>query len=232
MQHLVQTLKWGLTIRGVIYLLFGLFIWFFNNLALEILILVFGLAIVADGLVNVISSLEFRKDLDDWRIYLVEGIFVTILGLVTIFWPQLSFSAYLLIVAFWAIVSGIAKMVVSVGLRRLIEGELILLFVGVLSVIFGFILIASKQLVLAAVVPLLGFFSFLLGVFLLFLAWRIQIEHDLVMGDFLNWEKSEGVETTAIQDESVLDTPPTKKVSKASSLQAKSATTKRSTKKS
>jgi len=52
------------------------------------------------------------------------------------------------------------------------------------------------------------------------------------MGDFLNWEKSEGVETTAIQDESVLDTPPTKKVSKASSLQAKSATTKRSTKKS
>jgi len=151
---------------------------------------------------------------------------------VTIFWPQLSFSAFLLIVAFWAIVSGIAKMVVSVGLRRLIEGELILLFVGILSVIFGFILIASKQLVLAAVVPLLGFFSFLLGVFLLFLAWRIQIEHDLVMGDFLNWEKSEGVETTAIQDESTLDTPPTKKVSKANSLQAKSVTTKKSSKKS
>jgi len=217
MQHLVQTLKWSFTIRGIIYTLFGLLMLFFGNNALEVLLLIFGLAIVADGLVNVISSLEFRRDLDDWRIYLVEGVFVTVLGFITIFWPQLSVSAFVLIVAFWAIVSGVAKMVVSIGLRRLIEGELILLFVGVLSTVFGFLLLVSKSLSLTAVVVLLGFFSLLLGVFLLFLVWRLQVEHDLVMGDFLNWNKTE---TTVDQIEESEPAPvePRKKTSTKANL--------------
>jgi len=233
MQHLIQTLKWGLTIRGMVYSLFGLLmlILFFGNLTLEVLLLVFGLTIVADGLVNVISSLEFRRDLDDWRIYLVEGVFVTILGFVTIFWPQLTASAFVLIVAFWAIVSGIAKIVVSIGLRRLIEGELILLFIGVLSTVFGFILVVSKQLSLVTVVYLLGFFSSLLGVFLLFLVWRIQIEHDLVMGDFLNWNKSEAIDSAG-ENTSELDESLKKISSKSASTQAKKVATKKSTKKS
>ncbi len=185
MKYLVQTLKWVFAIRGVIAILFGLAFLFLTNPTLPILILIFGITVLVDGFVNAVGSFQSRKDVADWWVYLLEGAFAIILGSITIFWPNITPSALMFIISSWAIVTGTSKMVAAIGLRKYIEGELILLSSGILSVVFGFTMITFPQATATAFSPIIGFFSILLGVFVLALAWRIQEEHDPVLGDFL-----------------------------------------------
>lgn len=185
MKHLVQTLKWVLAVRGIVAISFGVAILLIPNLTLQLVILIFGITILVDGFVNSIGAIQSRSDVTDWRIYLLEGVFSILLGSITIFWPNISSGALLVIIALWAIITGTAKMVAAIGLRKLIEGELILLFSGILSVIFGFVMITFPQATALVFLAIIGFYHILLGIFLLSLAWRIKQEDEYV-DDFLS----------------------------------------------
>ncbi len=229
MKHLVQTLKWVFAVRGIITILFGLAFLFLPNPTLTILILIFGITVLVDGFINAVGSFQSRKEVTDWWVYLLEGAFSIILGSITIFWPNISPAALMFIISSWAIVTGISKMVAAIGLRKYIEGELVLLFSGILSVIFGFAMITFPQATATAFAPIIGFFSILLGVFLLALAWRIQEEHDPVLGDFLRPKYQpipKNVEEEEIEEE-VLVKPAKPK----STTQKSTATTKKDSKK-
>jgi uncharacterized membrane protein HdeD (DUF308 family) len=180
MNHIVQTLKWVLVIRGLVAVLFGLAAIFLPGLTIKALIILFGLTILVDGFINLIGAVQSRKDIPDWWVYLLEGAFSLTLGFITILWPALTGFAFLFIIASWAIVSGIGKMVAAIGLRKMIEGELVLLLSGILSVIFGVVMLVFPEFTVSAYVAVIGFFSLLIGFFFFVLAWRIKQEHQNV----------------------------------------------------
>ncbi len=177
MNHLVQTLKWVLVIRGILAILFGLLAIFLPSLTVKALIIFFGVVILADGVVNLLGGVQSRKDLPDWWVYVLEGVFSMLLGAITIFWPNVSGVALLIIIATWAIVSGVGKIVAAIGMRKLIEGEMILLLTGIISVVFGFVMLFFPQFTIRLYIGVIGFFSLLLGIFMFVLAARIQEEH-------------------------------------------------------
>lgn len=178
MNHLVQTLKWVLVVRGIVAILFGLAAIFLPGLTIKVLIVLFGVTVLVDGFINLIGGFQSRRDLNDWWVYALEGFFSVVLGFITILWPNITGVALLFIIASWAIVSGVSKMVAAIGLRKLIEGELILLLSGILSIIFGVVMLVFPEFTVSVYIGVIGFFSILLGIFLLSLAWRIKEEHE------------------------------------------------------
>lgn len=177
MNHLVLTLRWVLTVRGVVMILFGLALLFLPSLVLQqLLALIFGITVLFDGAMNAVGAVQARKDVTDWYVYLVEGAFSVFLGSTTIFWSGIGSGSLLVMIAFWAIVTGIARMVAAIGLRRLITGELVLLFSGILSTVFGFVMLVLPQARTWIFAYVIGFYAVLLGVLLLALAWRITTE--------------------------------------------------------
>lgn len=240
MKHLVQTLKWVLAVRGIVIILFGLSVLFIPTLNTQILTLMFGITVLVDGFVNAVGSVQSRKDVTDWWVYLLEGVFSILLGSITIFWPNISGSALLVIISVWAIVTGTAKMVAAIGLRKLIEGELILLFSGILSVIFGFTMLTLNHATAILFVTIIGFHGVLLGILLLSLTWRIRQEHDTRGGDFLaptkdtpktvqKTESSETLVSTVTKKavpKKVVSTTPKKITTPAKSVKTKSSTKK------
>jgi uncharacterized membrane protein HdeD (DUF308 family) len=104
-------------------ILFGLAALFWPGLILAVLIVFFGAYALVDGVLAIIAA--FRSAGRGMRrtLLLIEGVIGIVFGLVALLWPNHTALALVYIIAFWAILSGIARIVMAVMLRREIENE-------------------------------------------------------------------------------------------------------------
>ena len=79
-----------------------------------------------------------------------------------------------LIIAGWAVVTGILEIIVAIVLRRELRGEWMLALTGVLSVALGVVLALQPTAGAIAVVWIIGAYAILLGTVLIFLGFRVR----------------------------------------------------------
>ena len=132
---------WALALRGLVAILFGLAALFWPGLILAVLIVLFGAYALVDGVLAVIAA--FRSSGRGMRrpLLLIEGAIGILFGILALLLPGLTALALLYIIAFWVILSGIARIVMAIMLRREIENEWSIALSGVLSVVLGIVLI-------------------------------------------------------------------------------------------
>ena len=165
---------WALALRGLVAILFGLAALFWPGLILTVLILLFGAYALVDGIFAVIAA--FRSSGRGMRrtLLLIEGAIGILFGILALFWPGLTALALLYIIALWAILSGIARIVMAIMLRRDIENEWSIALSGVLSVILGIVLILLPGAGLLAYTWLIGLLALALGIALIYYAFRVR----------------------------------------------------------
>ena len=108
---------------------------------------------------------------------MAEGVLGVVAGLITLFWPGLTALALLYVIAYWAIFTGILRVVIAVSLRREIENEWLMALSGVLSVLFGLILAALPGVGLLSLVWLVGIYALVFGFALIVLGLRVRGHH-------------------------------------------------------
>lgn len=165
---------WAVGLRGLCALLFGIAIFFWPAISLIVLVLLFGLYSLTDGIITIVSVVRERERHKRWWLFLLQGIAGVVAGIMTFLWPGISALVLLYIIAAWAIVTGIFEIAAAVQLRKEIEGEWLLALGGIASLIFGVLLVGSPGAGALAVVWLIGAYSALFGILLLFLAFRLR----------------------------------------------------------
>jgi uncharacterized membrane protein HdeD (DUF308 family) len=165
---------WSLALRGLVAVLFGLAALFWPGLVLEVLILFFGAYALVDGIFALVAA--FRSSGRGMRrpLLLIEGVIGILFGILALFWPGLTALALLYIIAFWAILSGIARIVMAIMLRRELENEWSIGLSGVLSVILGIVLILLPGAGLVAYTWLVGLLALAVGIALIYYAFRVR----------------------------------------------------------
>ena len=165
---------WVLALRGLVAILFGLAALFWPGLILAVLIVFFGAYALIDGVLAVIAA--FRSSGQGMRrsLLLIEGAIGILFGILALFWPGLTALTLLYIVAFWVIVSGIARIAMAIMLRREIENEWSMGLSGVLSVILGIILLLLPGVGLLAYTWLVGILALAVGIALIYYAFRVR----------------------------------------------------------
>ena len=165
---------WSLALRGLVAVLFGLAALFWPGLVLEVLILFFGAYALVDGIFALVAA--FRSSGHGMRrpLLLIEGVIGILFGILALFWPGLTALTLLYIIAFWAILSGIARIVMAIMLRREIENEWSIALSGVLSVILGIVLILLPGAGLLAYTWLVGILALAVGIALIYYAFRVR----------------------------------------------------------
>ncbi len=165
---------WLVGLRGLLAILFGLAAILWPTLTLGILIIMFGLYVIVDGIFTIALGIWGSKYQSNswWMVF--EGIVRIGIGLIAIIWPGLTSISLVILIAIWAIITGIIEIFLAIRLRKEIHNELILGLSGALSVLVGIILIAQPNVGALAVVFLIGFYAILFGILLIVFAVQMQ----------------------------------------------------------
>jgi len=171
MLQLLARRWWALALRGVIAVLFGLLTFFIPGITLISLVLLFGLYAILDGIFDIVSAMKAPGH--HWPL-LVEGIVGIVAGLVTFMWPAITAMVLVYLIAFWAILTGLLEIVAGIRLREVIANEMLLILMGVISTLFGILIIIFPGAGALAIVIWIGAYALVFGIILIALAFRLR----------------------------------------------------------
>ena len=169
-----MTRNWGaIALRGVIAVLLGVIAIVWPGPTVAVLVILLGAFALVEGAANIVAGARGREG---WAI--AEGIISVVVGIVIVVWPAITALALLYVVAAWAIITGIVRIVAAVQLRRVIRNEWLLAGSGLASIIFGVIAAVFPGAGILAIIWLLGAWLIVLGVILVAFALSIrQLAH-------------------------------------------------------
>ncbi len=163
---------WLVALRGFSALALALLILVWPSPTLLALVLLFGAYTSIDGILTLVSALR-RGGQGGRGFLLVEGLMGIIAGILTFVIPGVSAQFILVLLALWAITTGVSEIRSAVQLRHEIKGEWLLGLGGIISVLFGLLLLVSGGNPVI-VVMLLSAYAGLFGLLLLALAIRLR----------------------------------------------------------
>ena len=165
---------WLLALRGVAGILFGIVAFVWPGATLAALVLVFGAYVFVDGIFAVVAGIGMRRQMDRWWLIVLEGAAGIILGVLTFRSPDTTALVLLTFIAAWSIVTGIFEITTALRIRTMIENEWLMILSGIVSIIFGILLIAQPGAGGIAIVWLLGAYALIFGILMLVLAFRLR----------------------------------------------------------
>jgi uncharacterized membrane protein HdeD (DUF308 family) len=174
MIKIVSKFWWLYALRGLLAVLFGLAAFFWPQITVTVLVLLFGLYLLFEGILLIAAAFGGRSISTNWWVVLLEGVICVGFAILALAWPGITAIVLLFLIAAWALVSGIVEIIAAFQLRKVIEGEWILGLTGVLSILVAMILSLRPNVGALAVVWFIGFYALLFGTLMLYLAFKIR----------------------------------------------------------
>ena len=159
----------SLAIRGVCALLFGIVAFMMPGLTLTTLVLIWGIYALIDGGLALVAGFKAKI----WSLVFL-GLVGMLAGIGAFIYPGMTALVLLYFIAVWAIVTGVLAIVTAIRLRKEITGEWALGLAGLLSLLFGAMLIARPGDGALTIIYLIAAYAVAFGILLLILAFRLK----------------------------------------------------------
>ena len=165
---------WVLLLRGAVAILFGIVALTYPGITLGSLVLYFAVFAFLDGISNVFHAFFGREDNESWWVLLLEGLLGIAFGVITFQAPGITTLMLLLYIGFWAMATGVLRIILAVRLRHEITGEWWMALGGLASILFGLSMVARPGAGALAVLTIIGLWSIVTGVSLVFLSFKVR----------------------------------------------------------
>ncbi|MDQ3693402.1 MAG: HdeD family acid-resistance protein [Chloroflexota bacterium] len=164
---------WTFALRGVFAIIFGLLAWFWPAEVLVALVYLFAAYSLIDG-VTALYSIFTEGGSSRWPALLFEGVLGVGAAIIAILLPALTALSIVYVIAAWALILGVLRIVSAVRLREEIDNEWMLALSGAASIIFGVILFLNPGEGALALIWVFGIWAIVLGVALIVLGFRFR----------------------------------------------------------
>lgn len=174
---LLETLAknwWLLLLRGIAAVVFGALAFAWPGITLVALVFLYGAYALVDGVLAIAAAISGRvgRAPAGWLVFV--GVLGVAAGLATFFWPGITAFVLLVLIGVWSILHGLFEIVGAIRLRREIEGEVLLILSGLLSVVFGLLILARPGAGALALVWLIGAYAVAFGALLIAFSLRLR----------------------------------------------------------
>lgn len=164
---------WVWLLRGIAAIVFGIIAFVSPAATLLALVIVFGIYAIFDGVLAVVTAFQIREDAKHWWVVLLEGLAGILFGIIALVYSLITAGALLLLIAFWAVVTGIMEIIAAIRLRREITNEWSLILTGIFSVILGVMLFVFPGAGLALVWTI-GLYAVFFGVLMIIFGFEVR----------------------------------------------------------
>ena len=172
----VHTFKlnwWLLALRGLVAVLFGVLAFMWPGATLITLVWLFGAFALVNGILSLVLAAK-TKGYPKVGSLIFGGLLGILAGLLAFVMPGITALGLLILIAAWAIVTGIMELVAAVRLRKIINNEWLLVLAGIASVAFGVILLFQPAAGALVLIWWIGAWALLSGILLMILAFRMR----------------------------------------------------------
>jgi uncharacterized membrane protein HdeD (DUF308 family) len=160
--------------RGAVGVVVGLVAFAWPGLTILTLIGIFAAYALLDGITTLWLGLTSTPTAQRPWAPALRGVLGIAAGIFTFLWPSLTTLALLLVIATWAVVTGVLEIVAAFMFRRVIADEGLLALSGILSVGFGSLLFAFPALGLLGIAWALAAYALASGIVLIALGFRLR----------------------------------------------------------
>lgn len=172
----LKKIWWLIAVRGVFAIIIGLFALIWPGITFEVLILILGLYILIEGIVATLAGLTSIGS-KHWLLLFLEGIVGIVIGWILFAKPWdiiLTLPLFIQIFGIWIILTGILRVIFSMGIRQSAKNEFFMILSGILSVVIGIILFTQPITGLLLLIWLFGFSAIFTGI--LFIAFAMKVK--------------------------------------------------------
>jgi uncharacterized membrane protein HdeD (DUF308 family) len=165
---------WLILLRGIAALLFGILAFVWPGLTLLVLVALYGAYALIDGVLS-IGSAVMGPGTAGSRIWLVViGLLGIGAGLLTFFWPALTALVLAIFIGAWALATGIVEIIGAIRLRKEIDNEWLLALSGLVSVIFGLLILFYPGAGALALVWAIATYAIIFGILMIAFSFRVK----------------------------------------------------------
>ncbi len=185
MRETIGLARWWRTfiLRGVVAIGFGVLAFVAPGIGIGLLVGLFAAWALIDGVNSLLTGIRTRGQDRSWWIEILEGVVSVAAGLLALLFPVFAADILILLIAAWAIVTGIFEIVLAFRLRKVIAGEVWMALAGVASILFGVVIFLFPAAGALSIVWLIGSFAIAFGVFLVMLGWRLRGVNEMAKRD-------------------------------------------------
>lgn len=165
---------WLLALRGLAAVIFGALALVWPGITLLTLIWLFGAFALVNGILSLVLATKAPKGYPRFGSLILGGLLGILAGLLTFVMPGITALGLLILIAAWALITGILEIVAAIKLRKTITGEWMLILAGLASVAFGILLILQPAAGALVMVLWIGAYALVFGILLFVLAFKMR----------------------------------------------------------
>jgi uncharacterized membrane protein HdeD (DUF308 family) len=165
---------WLLALRGLLAVLFGVLAFVWPGVTLITLVWLFGAFALLNGILSLVLAAKAPKGFPKVGSLILGGLLGILAGLFAFVMPGITALGLLILIAAWAIMTGVMDLVAAVRLRKIITNEWLLILAGIASVAFGILLLFQPAVGALALIWWIGAWAIVLGILLMIVAFRLR----------------------------------------------------------
>jgi len=165
---------WFLVINGLIAILVGIFLMFFNNDMISAVVRYIGIGIMVVGAILLFAAIRNLRADKHAGMLLFESILTLVIGLIMLLFPDFSLKVFLIIIGVWAVILGLTQLVILINIKEKITGKNLLFFNGLLTVVLGVMLFFDPITTLGIMMKILGAFAMLFGILMIYFGFVLK----------------------------------------------------------
>jgi uncharacterized membrane protein HdeD (DUF308 family) len=165
---------WQIALRGFLALIFGILVLAWPGVALAILAIIFGAYVFVDGIFTLVAAVNYKAGAGRRTWLFIRGIAGIVVGLITFFWPAITALALVIIIAAWALVTGVMELIFAFKANQDSAIKWMFAISGILSLILGALMLAQPIIGALVIVWVIGAYAVLAGILLIILGFRLR----------------------------------------------------------
>lgn len=165
---------WVVFLRGLFAVIMGILAIMMPGITLVSLLMVYGVFTIADGITAIWIGVAARHGQRIWWEMVATGALAILAGLTVSLWPGITAMIFVVMIGVFAMFRGVFEIIAAIQLRKVIDDEWMLVLSGVVSLLFGGMLVARPGEGAIAMVLLIGAFMVAIGAMTIGLAMRLR----------------------------------------------------------